>query len=168
MVKVQHLPGSIQIILRPNRSMTWRQTLLVMTVFGSFCLSIAIIWAFVGAWMILPFAGLEVGLLVFVMYLVSRSTYQKQQLLINEQFISFQSGKSKEHLNILFQRQTLGLLTYEVYHPEDVKELYLVDGHLKQRIGEFLNLEDQKQLLEQLAQLSIYPKEIKRSIQLQC
>ena len=81
MVKIKQLPGSIQIILKPNRSLTWRQSLLVMCALGGFCLSIAIVWTFVGAWLILPFAGIEVGLLALVMYLVSCSTYDKQVLI---------------------------------------------------------------------------------------
>ena len=167
MVKVRHLPKATQITLLPNRSLSWRQTLLVMVVFGGFCLSIALIWAFVGAWLILPFAGLEVGLLVFVMYLVSRSTYQKQILIINQEHISFQSAKSRDNQPALFQRHSVGLLTYQVYHPEDVKELYLVQGTLKRRIGEFLNLDDQKELLEYFAKLHLYPREVKHSIQMQ-
>lgn len=167
MVKVRHLPKATQITLLPNRSLSWRQTLLVMVVFGGFCLSIALVWAFVGAWLILPFAGLEVGLLVFVMYLVSRSTYQKQILIINQEHISFQSAKSRDNQPALFQRHSVGLLTYQVYHPEDVKELYLVQGTVKQRIGEFLNLDDQKELLEYFAKLHLFPREVKHSIQIQ-
>jgi uncharacterized membrane protein len=166
MVKIKHLPGSLQITLLPNRSLTWRQTLLVMCVFGGFCLSIAIIWAFVGAWLILPFAGIEVGLLVLVMYLVSKSTYDKQILLINEEFLSFQIGRGKRNEQTLFNRANVRLITYEVNHPEDVKELYLVETKSKKRIGEFLNLDDQYQLISQLMKAGIHPKEIKKPIQI--
>lgn len=167
MVKIQHLPRAIHITLLPNRSLTWRQTLLVMSVFGSFCLSIALIWAFVGAWLILPFAGLEVGLLVVIMYLVSKRSYQKQILIINKEFVSFHSARDQSQQPALFQRQRVCLLTYQVYHPEDVKELYLVEGKAKQRIGEFLNLEDQKELLEHFAKLHLYPKEIKHLVKIE-
>lgn len=166
MVKVKQLPGSIQITLMPNRSLTWKQTLLVMCVFGSFCLSIAIVWAFVGAWLILPFAGVEVGLLALVMYLVSRSTYDKQVLICNREYLCFQTGRASEQNQTLFNRQQVDLITYEVNHPEDVKELYLVEQKMKQRIGEFLNLDDQSQLLDQLARLGIYPKEIKNTVEI--
>ena len=167
MIKISHLPRSIQITLTPNRSLTWRQSIIVMCVLGGFCLSIAVVWAFVGAWLILPFAGLEVGLLALVMYLVSKNSYMRQTLLFNEQYVSFNSGKNSAAQQMLFPRHQLTLITYEVHHPEDVKELYLVAGTKRQRIGEFLNLDDQAKLLSQFAKLGIYPKEIKTTVKIQ-
>lgn len=167
MIKILHLPGTIQITLTPNRSLTWRQTLIVMSVFGSFCLAIALVWALLGAWFILPFAGIEIGLLAFVMYLVSKKTYTKQTLLVNEQYLSFYTGQNSASTRVLFPRKKTKLITYEVYHPEDVKELYLVACDNKQRIGEFLNLDDQAKLLLQLAKCGIHPREIENTIEIQ-
>lgn len=167
MVKVKQLPRAVQITLLPNRSLTWQQTRLIMVVFGSFCLSIALIWSFVGAWLILPFAGIEVGLLAFVMYLVSKNTYDKQSLIINEQYVCLSFGRQSKANQMLFKRDATKLITYEVNHPEDVKELYLTQEHNKKRLGEFLNLEDQKVLLLHLAKYGLKPQEIKKSVEIE-
>jgi len=168
MVKVSYLPDSIEVELTPNRSLSWRQTRLVMLVFGGFCLSIAFAWFFVGAWLILPFAGIEVGLLAFIMYLVSKSSYQKQLLVFTESEICFVYGRQQNLQKRYFSRSQVKLITYEVRHPEDVKELYLAQHRHFDRVGEFLNLEDQALLLQHFKEQSIYPQEIKHSIEFQC
>lgn len=88
MVEVSTFEQQVQLHLSPNRSATWQQTKYLIAVFALFISTIAIAWAIVGAWVILPFAGAEVGLLAFIMYMVSKATYQWQTLLISQQSIT--------------------------------------------------------------------------------
>jgi len=165
MVEVVVTDTETRITLSPNRSLNWQQTRWIMLAFGGFCLSIAVAWTIVGAWLILPFAGLEVSLLALVMYLVCRRTYQVETLVVGEHQVFL---SQTEALDVAFNRSQLRLTTYRVNHPEDVQELYLSDASARRRIGDFLNLDDQKKLLEQLIAHSIYPKEMKPSVQLSC
>ena len=82
-VDQQSSPDTV-IRLLPNRSATWANTKLLMAAMIFFVMVIALAWAFVGAWVILPFAGFEVGLFALLMYKVSRFTYSKQIITINK------------------------------------------------------------------------------------
>lgn len=59
-----------RILLRPNQSTSWRVSLIFIGFIAITCLSIGIAFAFLGATLILPFAGLEVILVTVCVYLV--------------------------------------------------------------------------------------------------
>lgn len=168
MVKIRRLPGAVQITLTPNRSLSWQQSKLIMGIFAAFCLSIAFVWSFFGAWLILPFAGIEVGLLLFVTYLVSKATYQKQVLLINREHVSLIKGRSRHPEKFLWDLSDLQFLTYETTHPEDVMKLLLKGQNTATRLGEFLNLEDQKYLVHLLERQDIRLKTINNPVTIEC
>ena len=63
------------ILLRPNQSTDWKSSLLFIFIIAFTCLSIGIGFAFAGAIMILPFAGLEVLFVGYCLYLVMKKTY---------------------------------------------------------------------------------------------
>ena len=61
--------GSIRrIIIRPNRSLTWGQTKIVYFCIASYSLAIAGVFAVMGFWPVLPFAGGEVAVLGVAFY----------------------------------------------------------------------------------------------------
>ena len=70
--QVDNFQGSSRFLIRPNRSLPWRGVVrfyigMVMVSFG-----IAIAFALKGAWLILPFAGLEMLVLGAALYVVAR------------------------------------------------------------------------------------------------
>ena len=61
--------GSIRrIIIRPNRSLTWEQTKIVYFCIAFYSLAIAGVFAVMGFWPVLPFAGGEVAVLGVAFY----------------------------------------------------------------------------------------------------
>ena len=61
--------GSIRrIIIRPNRSLTWEQTKIVYFCIASYSLAIAGVFAVMGFWPVLPFAGGEIAVLGVAFY----------------------------------------------------------------------------------------------------
>ena len=139
-----------------------------MGCFALFCLTIAIIWAFVGAWLVLPFAGLEVGLLLFVTYTVSKSTYQRQTVLLSSKYISLQKGYGKRLQDYLFEHRNSCLVTYETRHPEDTLELMLRDNSKSVPVAEFLNLEDQQVFIKLLQKQGIKLHKVRLSVAIDC
>ena len=84
MVANEFLDGNTVITLRPNRSASWQQTKIFLLVMAAPMFIIAVGWSIVGAWPILPFAGLEFGLLAFLTYRVCCRTYQKDKIIIKK------------------------------------------------------------------------------------
>lgn len=66
------------IVLSPNLSARWKSTKIFLFIVSFFALSIGIAFALVGVWMILPFAGIEIIVLLIVMHRVARKCYRKQ------------------------------------------------------------------------------------------
>ena len=133
----------MQLHLSPNRSATWRQTKYLIMAFALFIGLIAIAWAIAGAWVILPFAGLEVGLLALVMYLVSKATYRWETILISTDriHISCSNGTS-----LCFPRPGTSLFYQKDISFKRVSRLILQTSVQRFELGAFLNSEDKKQV----------------------
>ena len=67
---IQYIEGDFkEFIIRPNSSLSWRGNKIFFFILFSISFIIAISFAMVGMWMIIPFAGLEMLLLgsVFIL-----------------------------------------------------------------------------------------------------
>src|SRR5688572_32099098 len=80
------------ITLLPNRSATWAETRMFLYVICGTTLAIGLFWAFVGAWVVLPFSGLEAALVAFVFYRVCQATYQQQVITCSAEQVLVQFG----------------------------------------------------------------------------
>lgn len=158
MVKLKHKHDSVILTLQPNRSANWRQNKIIIMVMAAFVMSIAIAWSIVGVWVILPFAGLEVGLLAFLMYRVSYSTYQKQIITIHPNKVIFQAGVYYPKRYVSFAREQLTIKTKEPKTAYEQTTITLEDQQQKVEIGIFLNQQDRKTILSYFkqAQLQIH------------
>lgn len=142
MVKTQVESDKTTIILTPNRSASWRQTKWLLIILGTFVLGVAIAWSFVGAWIVLPFAGFEVGLLTILMTKVSRRTYQKQVVTVDESQIKVESGVETPDKTHAFDRHASHLNITEPEHSMDKARLTLTDHKNSLELGAFLNQQD--------------------------
>jgi len=59
MVSSTRTASRLMIIARPNQSATWSDNVLLLLALSVPVLGIAVVFALLGAWLILPFAGLE-------------------------------------------------------------------------------------------------------------
>lgn len=81
--------------IAPNRSLSWKQSLQLLLFLSTCLISIAIFFALQGAWLVIPFTGIEIGLLSTALYLQSRWSYQKQIIQIDDQHIRIKTYPSK-------------------------------------------------------------------------
>ena len=143
MVEVSTFEHQVQLHLSPNRSATWQQTKYLIAAFAVFITSIAIAWAIAGAWVILPFAGVEVGLLAIIMYLVSKATYRWETIVVSVDNIHVSCSNGA---TLCFPRFDTSL-----YYQEDLKLKYIsrliIQTPVQQfELGAFLNSKDKKQV----------------------
>lgn len=134
------------ITLSPNRSATWQQTKWVIAVMVCFVMIIAIAWTFVGAWLVLPFAGLEVGLFAFLMYKVSVFTYSNEVIDINNDVVNIQTGYKRQQKTQTIPRAYLDVYYSETENNWELPKIALCHKHERILVGEFLNLEDRVKL----------------------
>ena len=121
---------------------------------GFFVLTIGLGWAFVGAWVILPFSVLEFCLLFYFFYLVSWKTYHKQLLTITDGQVVVLSGVNAPRLEDRLSRPVQLVVERQALAIHNLR-LFLIDANRELAIGDFLNKDDQERLVEELAAAGI-------------
>jgi len=155
MVICEQLNSSVRLRLLPNCSASWPQTKGLIFFVGGVSLFIALIWTWMGAWLILPFAGLEVVMLATLAYRVSLDSYSQQILIISEQRIAVQWGIRHPEKQWIFDRHHCIAVIGNPRHSLAAKKLILQDERKSLAIGERLNNRDKQELIEQLQALKL-------------
>jgi uncharacterized membrane protein len=96
--------GASRFIIRPNCSLSWRGVVrfymsMVVVSFG-----IALVFAIQGAWLILPFAGLEMLVLGAALYVVARRAYRWQSVSIHADRVVITEHDQSSERQQTFQR----------------------------------------------------------------
>ena len=94
MVKIENNSeeNTYRILLRPNQSTDWKSSLIFILIIAFTCLTIGIGFAFAGATMILPFAGLEVIFVGICVYLVMKKTYKQEVITLTKETLKIEKG----------------------------------------------------------------------------
>ncbi|MDY6984059.1 MAG: DUF2244 domain-containing protein [Pseudomonadota bacterium] len=138
------------ITLLPNRSATWAQTRIFLFIICGMTLAIGVFWAFIGAWLVLPFSGLEAALVAWVLYRVSYGTYQRQVITCSPRYLLVQIGARFPKRSWQLERERAHLSVTDARHPLDAIQLRLVDGNHSIELGGFLNRDDKAAALRAL------------------
>jgi len=97
-----------RILLRPNQSISWRLSLIFIGFITITCLSIGIAFTFLGATLILPFAGLEVILVTVCVYLVLQKGYRQEVIIMTQDKLRIERGIGKSQKDMgVFQDMVL-------------------------------------------------------------
>lgn len=134
-------------LLTPNRSMSWRGNMRIWL--GLFVLSAIIVTGFslIGAWVILPFAGLELAALAGGFYYTSRQCQKQEVLVLSPSAIRLEKGIKRKEAEWEMPRQYTRVLRDEPRHPFTPSKLHLQFRDEIITLGSFLNLEDTDALL---------------------
>ena len=97
--------GSIRsIIIRPNRSLTWEQTKIVYFCIGSYSLAIAGVFAVMGFWPVLPFAGGEIAALGIAFYVNALAGTSVQVVTVGGDVVKVEKERPGPRCEWSFQR----------------------------------------------------------------
>lgn len=161
MINKQQFTDSVELELVPNRSASSAQIRLVLFAIGFICLLIALLWTFMGAWLILPFAGFEVFLLVWLTNRVFKKSFRTEKILATHNQLFISSGYTFSLKRWLFDRDESRILLFEMRHPEDPICVHLVDNKQRIELGRYLNFEDKNTLISELKELGLPTKKVK-------
>jgi uncharacterized membrane protein len=138
------------IVAEPNRSASWQANKLVLCVMSAISLTIALGFAAIGAWPILPFAGIELMGLAGGLYYVSWKLRYRHVITCEEGTLKVQKGHYHPRQQWQFLRENAALSVIPEQHPWDGPQLSLYSQGEQVSIGEFLNRDDSLKLLELL------------------
>jgi uncharacterized membrane protein len=144
MVISNKTPQGTVITLLPNQSANWAQTRLFVLLICGTTMAVGVLWAVAGAWAILPFSGIEAGLVAWLLYRVCRDTYQRQIITLEEDALRVQFGTHFPQRSWSFERNATRLAVTEPQHHLDGPRLQLYDSRNSIELGRFLNSEDRR------------------------
>jgi uncharacterized membrane protein len=155
---VEQLPSDdngARYLLTPNRSMSWQGNVRIWI--GLFVISAMIVTGFslIGAWIILPFAGLELAALAAGFYISSRQCQKQEVLVLGPDNIRLEKGMKRKEAEWEMPRQYTRLWRNEPRHPFTPSKLYLQFRDEEVSVGGFLNMEDTEALLAILQRYGI-------------
>jgi uncharacterized membrane protein len=93
-----------RIIIRPNRSLTWEQTKIVYFCIASYSLAIAGVFAVMGFWPVLPFAGGEIAMLGIAFYVNAVAGTSVQVVTVGGDVVKVEKERPGPRCEWLFQR----------------------------------------------------------------
>jgi uncharacterized membrane protein len=140
------------IVARPNQSATWSANVLLLLALAIPVLGIAVVFALLGAWLILPFAGLELLALAVALYRVSWRLQYRHVITVSDDCVYVDKGYHCPLQRWRFARASTGLAITTERHPCDGPSLCVHDRDESVILGEFLNREDSLKLIALLKQ----------------
>lgn len=84
-----------RVVIRPNLSLSWRQSMLFLVAIALPLLLISVVLAVMGFWLVLPFAGLELAALFGCIYVVSRALRRCQVVSIGKTVVTVEKGRQR-------------------------------------------------------------------------
>ena len=136
-----------RILLRPNRSTSWRLSIFFIGFLVLTCLSIGIAFAFLGATLILPFAGLEVIFISICVYLVLLNSYRQEVIVITQDKLRIESGIGKSEKIIEYFRMWSYLLVERPRHPWYPAHIVVTSKGERVPVGDFLTEDEKEELV---------------------
>ena len=136
------------LILSPDRSLDWDGNKRVIWSLGGICIGIAMGFTIIaGAWVMLPFAGLEVLILSLALYYVSWKLSYRHILTLNNKQLIIEKGVYRPKGKWVWEKQNTRLVTTTAKHDWEAHGLTLINNNEKVNIGDFLSQSDSNELI---------------------
>ena len=142
-----------RIVLRPNRSWTWRANLYFLASLCVVSLTTAVLFTTRGLWVVLPFTGLELMIFAAALYYCVRRTHSQEVLTFSEQELRIEKGHEKPEQTYVFKRFFSRVLIDHPSNPRYNTHVAIQARKRKVEIGRFLAPDDKQELIRQLRQM---------------
>lgn len=140
MVMTESRVGNTVITLTPHLSANWPETKRFLWCLGTAVFLVAAGCLVAGAWLVLPFAGLEFVLVVWFMHRVCfRLTYLYQSIQIEPGRVVVRQGARRPEREWVLDRPAVHVHIIKPVNDFDILRVSLQDDHTYLPVGEFLN-----------------------------
>lgn len=139
-----------QIILSPNLSARWKTNVYFLYLVSTFTLAIGIAFALAGLWLILPFAGLEVIALVWVVYSVAHKCHCIEVIHLSQDNVRVERGYRRPQSSWQSDTFWTRMIVARQERPWHPLRVFLRSRDDQIEIGAFLNDEDKRALIREL------------------
>ena len=139
-----------RILIRPNRSISWKSSIVFILVIAFTCLTIGLGFAYVGATLILPFAGLEVLFVGICVYLVLNKTSQQEVITLSKDKLIIEKGAYKIKQVWEYFRLWSYISVERPRHPWYPAHIVVTSKGERVPLGDFLNEQEKEELVSNL------------------
>jgi len=139
-----------RILLRPNQSISWKSSIVFILVIAFTCLTIGFGFAYVGATLILPFAGLEVLFVGICVYLVLNKTSQQEVITLSKDKLIIEKGAYKLKKVWEYFRLCSYISVERPKHPWYPAHIVVTSKGERVPLGDFLNEQEKERLVSNL------------------
>tara|TARA_B100000945_G_scaffold308160_1_gene297456 strand:+ start:868 stop:1350 length:483 start_codon:yes stop_codon:yes gene_type:complete len=139
-----------RILIRPNRSISWKSSIVFILVIAFTCLTIGLGFAYVGATLILPFAGLEVLFVGICVYLVLNKTSQQEVITLSKDKLIIEKGAYKIKQVWEYFRLWSYISVERPQHPWYPAHIVVTSKGERVPLGDFLNEQEKEELVSNL------------------
>ncbi len=145
---ISYLRGPVtRIVARPNRSASWQSNKRVIIGIGILSGAIAGGFLLIGAWVILPFAGLEIAALSGALYYVNWKLEYRHVVTLDDELIVIEKGFYHPKQTWQWPRADSYLVISQQERSHAAPEVSLCRTGEAIRIGEFLSDIDTAELI---------------------
>lgn len=145
--RIQNDNGT-SLVLTPNRSLSWQGNLILWCLVVVVVLVVATGMALAGAWVVLPFAGLELLGLLAGLYYTSRQCHRQEVLHITSETVRLEKGLYEKQHEWEMPRQWVRLYLTMPVRGWKPPRLQLVHRETEVTLASFLNQEDTRELVD--------------------
>ena len=146
MIDVEQDGPATRLVVQGNRSMSWRANLVLAASLGVVVFGIAIAAATQGLWLIIPFAGAEVLLVTFCLWLTLRRLARKEVITVGDEAIVLEWGYNSPEVSVRLPRQWSRLRYHASDSPFDCGDLSVAAHGKAYALGRVLNRDEKKTL----------------------
>ena len=139
-----------RILIRPNQSISWKSSIVFILVIAFTCLTIGLGFAYVGATLILPFAGLEVLFVGICVYLVLNKTSQQEVITLSKEKLTIEKGAYKIKKVWEYFRLWSYISVERPQHPWYPAHIVVTSKGERVPLGDFLNEQEKEELVSNL------------------
>ena len=139
-----------RILIKPNQSISWKSGLVFVLVIAFTCLSIGLGFAYVGATLILPFAGLEVIFVGICTYLVLNKTSQQEVITLSKDKLIIEKGAYRLKKVWEYFRLWSYITVERPQHPWYPAHIVVTSKGERVPLGDFLNEQEKEELVTSL------------------
>lgn len=141
-----------QIVLRPNRSWTWRANLGLFYSLAAVSLTIGLSFLAKGLWLILPFNVLELTVVFLCLRYLLRRTRQREVITFTDDEVRIECGADAPERVTTFVRHWAQIQVTPP-RPSKRRRIAIRSRDTEQDIGAFLNDDDQTLLVAELRRI---------------
>jgi uncharacterized membrane protein len=142
--------GTGYIVLKPNNSATWRFNMMVVASLALIGLLISTFFFIQGLWLIAPFSGLEVVLLLTCLYLCTRSNIQTEVIKFSPDKVIIEQGRTFAEKSWEYHRTWARIFVRKPRHRGHPDQIVIRSHGKELELGSFLNEDDKETLVKKL------------------